>query len=128
MNRGNASILNISYDASLLRTREELLKREGLEVVSAMGFDAALEAARNCDYDLAIIGHSVPRDDKRKLAHEMKICRGHMRILSLRRHDTGPIPEADFSLDAAEGPAALIDMVKKILASQPTSASSPEAK
>jgi DNA-binding NtrC family response regulator len=123
-----ARILNISYDASLLRTREELLKREGLEVVSVVGFSAALEATRKCQYDLAIIGHSIPRDDKRKLAHEMKICDGHIRILSLRRHDTGPIPEADFSLEASEGPAALIDMVKRILASQPTSASSLKTK
>jgi DNA-binding NtrC family response regulator len=112
-----ARILNISYDASLLRTREELLKSQGFEVVSALGFDAALQAAKTHRYDLAIIGHSIPREEKRKLADEMKVY--DIRILSLRRHDSGPLPEADFSMKASEGPAALIKKVKEILGSQP---------
>jgi DNA-binding NtrC family response regulator len=110
-----ARILNISYDASLLKTREELLKAQGLEVMSVVGFDAALEAAKKGRYNLAIIGHSIPFEDKRKLVHEIKRHKADIPILSLRRHDTSPLPEADFSLVASEGPAALIAMVKKIL-------------
>src|SRR5689334_8685916 len=108
-------ILNISYDASLLKTREELLKREGFEVVSMVGYAAAVEAAKSSQYDLAIIGHSIPLEEKRKLAYELKSHAERIPILSLRRHGTTPVAEADFSLEASEGPAALIAMVKKIL-------------
>ncbi|HKW74142.1 MAG TPA: hypothetical protein VJN64_01340 [Terriglobales bacterium] len=114
-----ARILNISSDASLLRTREELLKSEGVEVVSALGFEAAVQAAKACQYDLAILGHSIPREEKRKLAYEIKRCGAEIQLLSLQRHDSVPLPEADFSMDAAEGPAALIALVRKILRSQP---------
>lgn len=113
-------ILNISYDAALLRTREELLKREGFDVMSVVGLADAIQAIKNCQYNLAIIGHSIPREDKRKLVYEIKSCAAHVPVLSLRRHDTAPLPEADFSLNAFEGPAALVAMVRKIFGSQRT--------
>jgi hypothetical protein len=34
-----ALILSVSYDESLLRTREMLLESEGYNVISALGFD-----------------------------------------------------------------------------------------
>jgi DNA-binding response OmpR family regulator len=117
-------ILNISYDASLLMTREELLKREGFEVVSVLGFEGALKAAKTCQYDVVILGHSIPREEKRKIATEIKVCDEHIRLLSLRRHDTAPLPEADFSLDASEGPAVLVATVTEILASSTVNKSS----
>jgi hypothetical protein len=38
---------------------------------------------------------------RRFLYKAVKTCGGNIRILSLRRLDTVPIPEADFSLEAA---------------------------
>lgn len=74
-------ILNISYDASVLMTREELLKREGFEVISVLGLEEALKAAIR----FVILGHSIPREDKRKLGAEIRVCSGHIRLLSLRQ-------------------------------------------
>ena len=48
------SILSISYDESLLRTREWLLRASGFTVTSALGFTEAAAHCRNSDFDLVI--------------------------------------------------------------------------
>lgn len=60
-------VLSISYDHTLLHVREELLKREGYEVVSAEGFVNALKRCHEGNYDLVAMGHSIPFSDKRAL-------------------------------------------------------------
>jgi DNA-binding response OmpR family regulator len=59
-----ARILSVSYDATLLHTRELLLVSEGHDVVSALGFHRGAEACRSGSFDLFILGHSIPQEDK----------------------------------------------------------------
>ena len=59
-----ARILSISYDATLLHTRELLLIGKGHEVVSALGFHRGAEACQPGGFDLFILGHSIPQEDK----------------------------------------------------------------
>jgi DNA-binding NtrC family response regulator len=49
-------ILSISYDEALLHTREMMLKREGFEVESALGFSAVVRACEQTVFDLVILG------------------------------------------------------------------------
>lgn len=109
-----ASILSISYDASLLYTREWILKAEGFEVTSACGFVEAEEKCRSASYDLAIMGHSIERKDKVALIKEFKKY-SQAPVLSLLRHGDGPLPEADHWVEAAEGPSALLQAVRTAL-------------
>lgn len=60
-------ILSVSYDASLLATRRMMLEQQGYNVTSALGFTAALEACRGDEFDLFILGHSIPAKDKAAL-------------------------------------------------------------
>lgn len=60
-------ILSISYDVSLLINRAELLKQSGYSVVSADTFEKALRSCTEEKYDLVIVGHSVPINDKKAL-------------------------------------------------------------
>lgn len=77
-------ILSVSYDEVLLRTRHMLLEREGYEVVSAAGFSASLEKCRQGGFDLFVLGHSIPQDEKQKLVEEFRrTCPAP--IISLRR-------------------------------------------
>ena len=109
------SILSISYDEPLLLTREWMLKAQGYEVTSAIGFTEALLRC-NCYYDLAIIGHSIPRQDKLALIAEIKKrCRAQ--VLSIVRHGEQGLSEADGWVDAIDGPEALLHAVQKILGS-----------
>jgi DNA-binding response OmpR family regulator len=63
-----ARILSVSYDQGLLRTRELLLKQTSeYAVTSALGFTEAVECCRTGQFDLFILGHSIPLKDKLEL-------------------------------------------------------------
>lgn len=91
-----ARIFSISYDPTLLRTRELLLKQMGHSVTSAEGFSQAFDV---CDrepgtFDLMILGHSIPHEDKRAI---IKRCGQTCRcpILALTRINEQAVPEAE---------------------------------
>jgi CheY-like chemotaxis protein len=109
------SILSISYDQSLLVTRKLLLEEAGYEVISAFGFVAAMETCRSRhDFDLVLMGHSMPQKDKTSLIAALRVkCRAP--LLSILRHGNAPIPEADYSVDSHDGPGALVKAVQAAL-------------
>jgi CheY-like chemotaxis protein len=108
------SVLSISYDSSLLITRQMLLQQAGYAVISALGFTEALERCRTEMYDIVLMGHSMPRKDKSALAAAVREhCSAP--ILSIRRHGDPPLPEADYSVEADEGPTILLAGIEAIL-------------
>jgi DNA-binding response OmpR family regulator len=101
-------ILSISYDRSLLWTRQLLLEQLGHEVVSAEGFAQAWDAAddRNNHFDLIILGHSIPPNDKKAIVRHMRnSC--NCPILALLRPYESPVAEAAMSIDAGDPPGFL---------------------
>jgi len=115
-----ASILSISYDEPLLYTREWILKAQGFQVVSACDLTEALKRCRTDVFDLAIMGHSIPRSDKLVLIQEFKRKR-YAPVLSLVKHGDAPLPEADYWVEASEGPEVLVRAVKTALDGKPPS-------
>jgi DNA-binding response OmpR family regulator len=106
-------VLSISYDRSLLLTREMLLEQAGYDVVSAHGLAEAMRQAQDCNYDLAIIGHSIPRRDKEAILKTIKeICGAP--VLSLYKADEGPLKGVDKAVEAIEGPQALLKGVTDV--------------
>jgi DNA-binding NtrC family response regulator len=108
------AILSISYDEPLLQTREWILKAEGYDVTSAAGFTEGVRHCGDKAFDLVIIGHSIPRTDKLALIAEFRKY-GKAPVLSILRHGEGPLAEANYWVDSADGPEALVRMVKKAL-------------
>ncbi|HKV94662.1 MAG TPA: response regulator [Candidatus Angelobacter sp.] len=108
-------ILSISYDPSLLTTRHWILEQAGYEVLSALGFAEALEACQTRhDFDLVLMGHSMPQKDKMALFDALKQnCEAP--LLSILRHGDSPIPHATYAVEANDGPEALLEAVKKVL-------------
>lgn len=111
------TILSISYDPPLLHTREWILKAEGYRVTSACGFVDALEQCRTHKFGLAIMGHSIPQDDKVALISEFK-KQSDAPILSIVRHGDTPLAQADYWVDASDGPQALVRAVKAAVCSR----------
>jgi CheY-like chemotaxis protein len=108
-------ILCISYDESLLQTRQMILEQAGYTVSPAIGFAKAIERCRTeKKFDLILMGHSMPQQDKAAL---IAIIRKHCPapVMSIRKHGEQPLPEADFSLDSHAGPAVFVDEVKAAL-------------
>jgi len=109
-------ILSISYDLALLQTRQWVLERAGYEVSSAFGFAEALEACKTgTDFDLVLMGHSMPQKDKMALYDALRTnCRAP--LLSILRHGDSPIPQAEYAVEANDGPNALVEAVNNALA------------
>jgi DNA-binding response OmpR family regulator len=107
-------ILSISYNESLLRTREWILKGAGFDVTSALGFTEASVYCQDRAFDLAIIGHSIPKKDKDALIQQLR-SHNHTRILGLRKPGEEVLASVDHSVEASLGAEALVDAVKTVL-------------
>ncbi len=105
-------ILSVSYDVSLLATRRMLLEQRGYTVISALGFTKAIEHCQESGFDLFILGHSIPEDDKLHLIRTFREnCPAP--ILSLERHGEGYVP-CDFHA-SPDDPERFIGVVDEIL-------------
>jgi len=110
-------ILSISYDPSLLWTRQLMLQQLGYEVVSVEGFVAAIEAceAPTVNFDLLILGHTIPAKDKEPIiSHFRQHCNSP--ILALLRPHEGAMQNADRSVDPE--PEKLIAAVREMLGTE----------
>ena len=107
-------ILSISYDRSLLSTRQLILEQAGYEVTSALGFTDALEWCKKGAFDLVLIGHSIPREDKQTLVKVARMV-SQAPVLSILRPTSVPLAEVDYSVKSADGPEALIAAVENAL-------------
>ena len=107
------SILSISYDESLLHTRAWILEAAGFNVTSALGFTQAVKHCQSA-FDLIIMGHSIPRDDRQSLLDIIR-SHNHTRILLMRRPGEPASDGIDYSIESWEGPEALVSTVEKAL-------------
>jgi DNA-binding NtrC family response regulator len=111
-------IFCISYDESLLITRKMILEQAGFEIIPAIGFAEAEERCENeLPFELIIMGHSMLRKDKTALIGILR-RRCNAPVLSIRRHNDPPLPEAEFSIDSYDGPEALIEIVNRAVGSK----------
>jgi DNA-binding response OmpR family regulator len=107
-------ILSISYDRSLLWTRQLLLEQLGYEVVSAEGFAQAWDTADDKNsFDLIILGHSIPPKDKAAIVQHMRTSSSAPILALLRPHES-PVPEAARSIDAGD-PGGFLNSVREML-------------
>lgn len=93
-----ARVLSISYDKVLLHVRHRLLENKGYSVVSVEGFGDALKTCQNLQYDLVVIGHSIPAKDKELILQAIRKT-GNTPVIALSR-----LGEPDL-----EGVAATVD-------------------
>ena len=106
-------ILSVSYDPSLLATRGMLLEQRGYSVTSALGFTQAIALCRTPEFDLFILGHSIPNSDKLELRNTFREnCPAP--IVSLARHGEDPVP-SDFHI-SPDNPEELLTKVDEIMA------------
>lgn len=105
-------ILSVSYDAMLLSTRQMMLESHGYTVTSAEGFVDAIRMCRGGNYDLLIIGHSIPHTDKEAIVAEMlQHCSAP--VLALLRPNEAQLECATESVDAGR-PDLLVAAVERL--------------
>ena len=108
-------VLCVSWNPALATTRTMLLKRAGFKVTSALGKQQALKKCKT-KADLMVLGHSVPRPEKRSIIQCFRETSGAP-VLSLYRPGQAKLPEADYGVEASE-PADFVEIVREILKKQ----------
>jgi len=107
-------ILSISYDDSIMKTRHYIFEQAGFDVVSALGFSDALTLCKDGKFDAVVLGHTLPPQDKTALVSVLHDhC--HCPIVSIRKPGQGKHPDTDYSVDASEGPEAMLAAVREAL-------------
>lgn len=109
-----AHVLSISYDVDLLRTRELLLRRMGHKVTSAEGFAQASRVCErhNGEFDLVVLGHSIPLDDKREIIEFLRAY--SCPVLALLRPNEEPAEHATRSV-VADDPGDLLAAIEELV-------------
>lgn len=107
-----ARILSVSYDHTLLYTRQLILEEHGHSVLSAFGFTQALKCCDEAkDFNIFILGHSIPREDKEALISAFRAhCPGT--VVALKRANEWPVAGADFEIEPA--PEAILETIEQI--------------
>lgn len=111
-----ARILSVSYDQTLLRMRQMILENEGYAVVSAQGFASGSEHCQQAGFDVFVLGHSIPHEEKRKLVEMFRqVCSAP--VISLRRGASERMVDgADFHIEP--DPEPLLKLVADLVATK----------
>jgi len=108
-----AQIISVSYDETLLRTRQLLLEAAGHKVTSALGFHEAHERCAH-SFDLAIIGHSIPKKDKLDMVACFRQANPNGIVIALTRAGEERLKEVDHYINPGE-PEDLLRAIERIL-------------
>ncbi|MGZ4841551.1 MAG: hypothetical protein ACXV5J_07380 [Candidatus Angelobacter sp.] len=78
-----ARVLLVSYITALLQERERVMRSAGYEVTAAQALAAATAAIEQQVYDIAVLGFSVPEEQRTQLASQLKRANPAIKILML---------------------------------------------
>ena len=107
-------ILSISYDEMLLRTRELMLHGAGHSVISALGFREGIETCEQGDFELFIVGHSIPKKDKQDLIACFRAKNPAALVIALTRAGEPRLAEVDTYINPGD-PEELMRAVARTL-------------
>lgn len=105
-------VICVSWHETLGKSRELLLHSLGLTVVSGI-FERQAHTVCQEDADLLVLGHSVPKDEKRALIRRFR-DHSNAPVLSLLEPFDSKLPEATFGVDAGK-PEDVLRMVRQAL-------------
>jgi len=113
-------ILSVSYDSTLLSSRQLLLESLGCQVISAHEFE---EAMRHCksgaSFQLFVLGHSIPQTEKEALIAAFR-ARRCAPVIALKRFGEQPATAADFLIEP--DPSQLLKIVSRVVSERAASA------
>ena len=109
-----ARILSVSYDETLLRTRELMLRGAAHAVVSAVGYHDGQDACLRSQFELCIIGHSIPKKDKLAIIECFRAHNPQALVIALTRAGEVRLPEVDTYINPGN-PEELLRAIERAL-------------
>jgi DNA-binding NtrC family response regulator len=108
------AILYCEADANVLSTHTKLFNKAGYAVVPIQGRAAMEQAVKTGGFDIAILGHTLTRDDRHHLPYMVK--RGNPAASVIVLHASGRHPAVDVALDSRLGERALLEAIAQVVA------------
>jgi CheY-like chemotaxis protein len=107
-------ILSVGSDPSILYAREEVLRSEGYIVVSASSIGEAFHLFKDGDFDLIILGQTIPAKDRERLTCLIRASGSRIPIATIcpTPQDRSVFPEAIIQDD----PVELVSGIRRLLA------------
>jgi len=108
------TILAMSYDPVRLSERQKLFAKKGFLVVPATSLEIALRVIEENEYDLLLVGASVPAEDREKISLKFREFQDEAAILWVTAKSLEPTPLAD-GFAIAGDPEALLQASSSLL-------------
>ena len=110
------SILQIGYVPALVETRAIMLRKDGYNVVSALGNDQGISVAPSRPFDVVVVGFSERHPVRDQMVRWLKQHLPNVPVVALLAHGYEVFPDAD-CVTLSENPRnwlnAVADCVKK---------------
>jgi DNA-binding NtrC family response regulator len=99
-------ILYCENDGTVMETQSKIFEKAGYTVERANGKAAAEQAFRQGVYDVAVLGHTLSKDERHHLAYMAKKSGKETQVMVL--HASGKHPAVDFAVDSRDGDKAVL--------------------
>ena len=86
--------------------------KEGFRVTLAVGRNEFEQKLGSGAYDVAVLGHTLTRDDRHHLPYKIRKAHPQCRILVL--HASAKHHEVDLCMDSRRGEAAVVEAVEQL--------------
>ena len=107
-------ILSVDLDPMILNAREAVLRSEGYIVVSAASIKEAFHQFHEGDFDLMILGETIPIKDRERLTCLIRASGSRIPIASISSTPWDKYVFPDASL--LENPAEIVAGIRRVLA------------
>jgi DNA-binding NtrC family response regulator len=110
-----AKVLLVGYIVELLQERERTLQDAGYQVTVALSFATAATAIQQELFDVAVLGFSIPEDERNKLAKAIKQANPATKIIMIYFASINNTELADALLQTTAGAEGLLRAISHIL-------------
>ena len=109
------AILSVHLDSGVLRSRAELLRNAGYSVTSVCDVPDAKITLRQQEFDLLLLGHDLPSEDRHHLAAHAKAVQPSIRVLVLHASGNGPGSFADAAMDSRGSVEDVMSRIQELM-------------
>ena len=99
-------------DARHLTALKAALTKAGFKVTTAVGRNDFQHQLAGTKFDVAVLGHTLSRDDRHHLPYMIRKANADTQILVL--HASGKHPEVDLAMDSRRGEHAVLDAIEQL--------------
>jgi len=108
-------VLAVCMDSSILAIHDSVWKSAGFIVTSAGSIREAIERFRAGDFDLVLLGHSIPQENRERLTFLIRASGSHIPVASIGESfgDCDSFADATFGNEPTELLRGLGELVTK---------------